>query len=174
MPECNQPFTFSVDESRILKDARFPVALAVKHCGKLLGVFVDAGFKVLGVHPLYMIYSEKHWEDTGSMKPKTVEKGAEKGYYGDKRETYIEKRSENRTFYSPGVGIEILDQMEMPDALEKQLLQAIFEAKHISLDDLCKKAKPLEKESTIPIHPDMIMNRLEKYVGKKVIKVFFG
>ncbi|MEX2683063.1 MAG: hypothetical protein Q6373_015850 [Candidatus Sigynarchaeota archaeon] len=169
-PECKQPFTFGVDESKTLKDARFPVALAVKHCGKLLAVFVDAGFKVLGTHPLYMIHSEKQWEDAGAAKPKAGEKGS----YSDKRTAYIEQRSEQRTFYSPGVGAEILDQMEIPDVLEKQLLRAIFESKHVSLDDLCKKAKPLEKELNTSIHPDMVVTRLEKYVVKKIIKVFYG
>jgi hypothetical protein len=165
-----QPFTFDAEDSRIRSEGRFPVTFAVKHCGKLLSVFVDSGFKVLGVHPLYMIHSERQWEDSGSAKQKNVERGS----YSDKRDTYIEKRSENRTFYSPGVGNEIPDQMDIPNALEKQLLQAIFEAKHISLDDLYKKAMPLEKELDMTIHPDMIIKRLEKYVEKKIIKVFFG
>ncbi|MBN2149997.1 MAG: hypothetical protein JW839_00995 [Candidatus Lokiarchaeota archaeon] len=169
-PECKQPFTFEVVEPRILNETRFPVALAVKHCGKPLCVFVDASFKVIGAHPLYTIDSEEQREEAGSRAPDAIEKGS----YSDKREAYIEKRSVNRTFYSPGVGIEVLDQMEIPNALEEQLLRAIFEAKHVSLDDLYKQAKPLGEELKVPVHPDMIVTRLEKYVGKRIIKVFFG
>lgn len=159
-PLCGETFKFSIDEEIIRKTHKFPVAVTIEHCNRILILYIDSHFQVRGVDSAFKINGDGNRKNIidGSLLTEIVD-----------RDFIYQKTIEERTLYRFNSRREAINRQDIPDLFEKQLLNILYKQKELSLYELLQEALILEKALNIKVNYHLIQNALEKYVNQNVI-----
>jgi hypothetical protein len=147
-PTCRNQVNFQVNEHFIASATKYPIPISIKHCMKVLTVYIDANFRIRAIESAFDLLDVNDLD--------SVEHSLNTSNYssGNDHITYSSKMEEDEIVY---------DNIE--DLIAKILLQTIFEKKTVEINALVTLIKgyfnPLN--ASVDLH-SLVKRKLEKYI----------
>ncbi|HME53333.1 MAG TPA: hypothetical protein VKM55_14010 [Candidatus Lokiarchaeia archaeon] len=147
-PTCRNQVYFHINEHFITSATKYPIPVSIKHCMKVLTVYIDANFKIRGIESAFDLYDVNDL-DSAEHSLRSSNLSANNDHI-----TYASKMEDDEIVYD-----------NIQDLIEKKLLQNIFEKKRIDINALVTLIKehfdPFN--TSIDLHA-LIKRKLEKYI----------
>jgi hypothetical protein len=159
-PVCKELIVIEITSDLITKSKRNPVSFIIEHCNKTLITYIDQNYKVRGIQPVYNLMKTlepKKPKQLINAQPITPE--------------FINTlTADERIVFLCDSECDEIVKKNIPNVLDKQILNLIHNQKEISLAMIVSKMAPLEKALNRKIDRDLILKLLGKYVDKGYIK----
>jgi len=147
-PTCKTQVNFQLNEHFIASATKYPIPISIKHCTKVLIVYIDANFKIRAIESAFDLLD---MDDLDSM-----EHSSNSSNFVSSNDiiAYTSKMDDDEIVYD-----------NIQDLIEKKLLHNIFKNKKIQLNALVTLIKEYFDPFTTPIDLHALIKRkLEKYI----------
>jgi hypothetical protein len=158
-PICSENFYIFIEAKIISEAKKYPVAFVLEHNNHTLIAYIDSNFIVRGVKSVLNL--------KGNLAPvmSQLDKNERSSAYG-----LLENMSlEERTIFYCQSGCEEFQKSNIPNVLDKQILNLILKHKEISLAKMLSNLSILEKALNRKIDERTILQILDKYMKQGLI-----
>lgn len=151
-PICKKSFSFEIDSEIIKNSKRFPIPFTSDHYheGNVLVVYIDKNYEVRHVE---QVHSTKNMKNIKELQDKLI----------------VKLPPDHHIIYGCNLKCEEIRAKEIPNIIEKRLLNIISKEKEISLIKILENCRVMEKALNRKIEIGTIKKLLEKYVSEGVI-----